>query len=156
MAGFSKTIGAALVWGLLAQGAAACVVPQGAPQAAQELLRWMNSERQSRGLRPFAASGPLDQAARTQACDMAKHNYFAHSRPGAPDLRRRIRQTGYPLRGGNENLAYTRQLNAQTTAGIWRNSPPHWAAIIEPSNRDVGISIVSGNGRIYWVMVAAR
>lgn len=156
MTGIGKAVAAVLVWAVFATGAAACSSPQGAAQAAKELHQWMNSERQARGLRPFAASGALDQAARTQACDMAKHNYFAHSRPGAPDLRQRIRQTGYPLRGGNENLAFTRQVNAQTAADIWRKSPPHWSAIIDPSNRDVGISIVSGNGRVYWVMVAAR
>lgn len=151
-----KSLFAALIWAMGSAGAMACSVPQGAAKAAAELHQWMNAERKARGLRPFSASAALDKAAQTQGCDMARNNYFAHSRPGAPTLRQRIKQTGYPLRGGNENLAYTRQLRAQSAAEIWRNSPKHWEAILDASNRDVGISVVSGNGKIYWVMVAAR
>lgn len=144
------------VFGLLPSGAAlACTIPQGANAAKAELHAWMNAERKARGLRPFTASAPLDQAAQAQACDMAKHNYFAHARPGGPSLRARVKATGYPLRGGNENLAFTRQINPKTTAEIWRKSPAHWAAIIDPANRDVGISLASGQGKVYWVMVAA-
>lgn len=153
----SKTLlQAGLVWAMTAASAMACSAPQGAAQAIAELHQWMNSERKARGMAPFAASSALDQAARRQGCDMVQHNYFAHSRPGGPSLKQRIKETGYPLRGGNENLAYTRQVRAMTTAEIWRNSPKHWEAIINPSNRDVGLSVVAGNGKVYWVMVAAR
>ena len=48
------------------------------------------------------------------------------------------------------------QSDLYAAATIWRNSPPHWAAIIDPSLKEIGISITLGDGKIYWVMDVAR
>ena len=145
-----------LLWLAMASGAFACTVPAEAGRAEQELFAWINSERQARGLTLLRPSGQLAQAAKAQSCDMARHGYFAHSRPGGPSLKTRINATGYTLRAGNENIAYTRRLDAMSVAKMWKNSPPHWGAIIDPGFRDVGLAIATENGKIYWTMVAAR
>lgn len=149
-------VGAALVAGSAGLVRADCAVPEGAAAQEQALLGWINAEREARGLRPYSRNARLDRAARFHACDMVDHNYFNHSRPGGPKLAARIKATGYRPKSANENIAYARHPAATTAAEIWRNSPPHWAAIIDPSFRDIGIALTSGNGKVYWVMEAAR
>lgn len=141
---------------MLAGSAAACAVPQGAATARAALLAQINAERAAKGLAAYRPSEALDQAARTQACDMAIHGYFAHERPGAPQLGARVQATGYALRAAGENIAYTSQLDPGTVGRLWKQSPPHWAAIIDPEHRDIGLALAAGGGRIYWVMVVAR
>lgn len=150
-----------LVWFLLATGVAAseagrCVAPAGAAQTAAQLLERINAARAARGLAGYAPSAQLGQAAQVQACDMAVHGYFAHARAGAPGVAQRIKATGYRLRAGNENLAYTRQLAPESVMQIWQQSPPHWAAVLDTGYRDIGVALAQGAGRIYWVMVVAR
>jgi hypothetical protein len=87
---------------------------------------------------------------------MADHDYFGHSRPGAPGLGARIKATGYALRAGAENLAYTTELDFAGVGRMWQQSAPHWAAIIDPGHQDIGLAVVTGGGRNYWVMVVAR
>jgi uncharacterized protein YkwD len=88
---------------------------------------------------------------------MARHGYFNHSRPGGPKLGTRIKATGYKLKAGNENLAYSRQQAVSSAAAIWRNSPPHWHAVIDPTLKEIGVSVaLDRQGRVLWVMNVAR
>lgn len=137
-------------------GAAQCERPQDAAIWEKALFNWVNSERKTRGLKPFRHDGKLQKAARFQACDMVEHNYFAHSRRGGPSLKERIKGAGYPLKAASENLAYTRQPDPGTVAEIWRNSPQHWGSMIDSNLTEAGISIATGNGKIYWVMAMGR
>lgn len=144
------------VWVMLAGAAFGCEVPRGAVAAQARLLGWINAERTARGLDAYRESLNLAMAARTQACDMAEHGYFGHARPGAPGLGQRIKLTGYALRAGAENLAHTRTLDAETVGRMWKASPPHWRAIIDPGHRDIGLAMATAGGRVYWVMVVAQ
>lgn len=158
----SALLSAALVtlFALTAQGEASstrgCAKPASAAALEDGLLDWINAERAQRGLRPYERVRQLDRAAESHACDMAIRGYFAHKRPDGPDLRARIKATGYPLKAGNENLAFSRQEAVSSAATIWRNSPPHWAAIVDKSLTQIGISVTRGDGRVYWVMNVAR
>jgi uncharacterized protein YkwD len=120
------------------------------------MLEWINQQRAERGLKPYKRSGVLDRAAEFHACDMAKYDYFAHSRSGGPKLGSRMKAAGYRLKAGSENIAYTQQKKVSSAASLWRNSPPHWHAIIDPTMRDIGLSVVNDEGRILWVMDVGR
>lgn len=133
-----------------------CERPSDAAVWEKALLNWVNSERKALGLPAFRANGSLKRAALKQACDMALNSYFAHSRPGQPKLKERIKSAGYHMRVGFENLAYTRQPDPGTVAEIWRNSPDHWNAMTSPDYADAGVSIATGGGKIYWVMDMGR
>lgn len=133
-----------------------CAGPSNAQQLEADLLTWINEQRADHGLHPLKRSGKLDRAAEFQACDMSSRDYFAHKRPGGPVLMQRITSAGYRMKEAHENLAYTRQAAASSAASIWRNSPVHWQAIIHPGMRDVGLAVIQGNGKIYWVMEAAK
>jgi uncharacterized protein YkwD len=148
----------ALLLALAAPAAqAACPQPENAKALAAEVVAWVNAERTARGLAPYRRNAKLDKSAAFQACDMYRHGYFNHSRPGGPKLGTRIKATGYRLKAGNENLAYSRQRAASSAATIWRNSPPHWHAVIDPSLKEIGVSVAfDQEGRVLWVMNVAR
>src|SRR5690349_5253801 len=63
--------------------------------AAQALVCLVNAERTSRGLRPLRFDGDLAQAARKQAGDMARRDYFSHISPGGKSAGDRVREAGY-------------------------------------------------------------
>lgn len=136
----------------MAPALAACEHPKDAAIWEKALLTWVNGERKAIGLPSFRQSAKLKKAALQHGCDMVDHDYFAHQRRGGPDLRARIKGVGYSMRFAGENLAYTRQPDPGTAAEIWRNSPVHWNAMLNPDYTEAGITIVTGNGKYYWVM----
>ena len=133
-----------------------CPAPAGSDAEVAALFAWINEARAENGLRPLRPSAQLDAAAATHACDMAANAFFAHARPGAPDRRARIKASGYPLRSGNENLAFHTTFSGRLVGEMWRRSPLHWAGLLSTDNRDVGLAVAEGRGTYYWVMVAAR
>jgi uncharacterized protein YkwD len=135
---------------------AACGSMKEASALEAGMLDWINEQRAERGLKPYKRSTVLDRAAEFHACDMAKYDYFAHSRSGGPKLGSRMKSAGYRLKAGSENIAYTQQLKVSSAASLWRNSPPHWHAIIDPTMRDIGLAVVNDDGRILWVMDVGR
>jgi uncharacterized protein YkwD len=139
-----------------ATGVQACSTPSQAAALEAGMFEWINQVRAERGLQPYKRSGHLDRSAEYQACDMARYDYFAHSRPGGPKLGSRMKSAGYRVKAGSENLAYTQQLKVASAATVWRNSPPHWANIMDRSMRDIGISVVTDGGKVLWVMNVGR
>jgi uncharacterized protein YkwD len=137
--------------------AASCAAPEGAATLAAEVVDWVNAERTARGLPPVRRVSRLDRSAAWQACDMARYGYFNHSRPGGPLLGDRIKATGYKLKSARENLAYSRQQKSSSAATIWRNSPPHWEAVLDPRMVEIGVHVAyDQQGRVLWVMNVAR
>ena len=67
-------------------------------------------------------------------------------------MKDRVLANGYRLRRAAENLAYSHTAKVETAASMWRNSPPHWANILTSGVNDIGVSVTSGGGRVYWVM----
>ncbi|NEX46744.1 CAP domain-containing protein [Pseudotabrizicola algicola] len=134
----------------------ACSKPSGAAGLERGLVQWINQERQARGLAALRPSDKLAAAAQQHGCDMATRGYFAHRRDGGPSMGDRARANGYAFRKMVENLAHSRNASVDSAAGIWRNSPQHWANILSPEMRDIGVSVTTGGGRIYWVMKAAQ
>jgi uncharacterized protein YkwD len=153
---FGAMIGLCLTFAAPATAIASCGQFEEAAALESGMLDWINEQRAERGLRPYKRSAVLDRAAEYHACDMAKYDYFAHSRSGGPKLGSRMKAAGYRLKAGSENIAYTQQLKVSSAAALWRNSPPHWHAIIDPTLRDIGLAVVNDDGRILWVMDAAR
>lgn len=145
-----------VTWVFMAAWAAACVAPPGAAAAMADLAARINDERAAQGLPGYRAAAGLDRAAQAQACDMARHGYFAHERPGGPRLGARIKAAGYRFQAAKENLAYSSQVSAHRVMTIWLESPPHRAAILDSGLRDMGLALAEADGRVYWVMVVAR
>ena len=151
-----RVMGAAAVAVALATGGAlACAAPSGVAGLRSDMVARINAARRDNGLPALATSKALQTAATGHACDMAKRGYFAHSGPGGPSFTARIKRAGYRYRSVNENIARLPNADADAAAQIWRNSPPHWANILDRSVREVGLGIAqAADGRVYWVMNA--
>lgn len=147
---------AALIALCVPASAMACSKPSGAAALEQGVVQWVNQERQSRGLDPLRPTATLDAAAEQHGCDMAVRGYFSHKRAGGPSMGDRAKANGYRFRKIVENLAYSRNASVNSAAQIWRNSPPHWANVLAPDMKDIGVAVTTDGGRIYWVMKAAR
>lgn len=153
---FGAILGLCLSLAIPATANAGCGQMQEAASLEAGMLNWINEQRAERGLHPYRRSGVLDRSAEFHACDMAKYDYFGHSRSGGPKLGSRMKAAGYRLKAGSENIAYTQQRKVSSAAVLWRNSPPHWKAIIDPALRDIGLAVINDDGRILWVMNVAR
>jgi len=118
------------------------------------LVAEVNEFRASRGLATLAVSDTLTYAAKWMSTDMAVNNYFAHVSLDGRDPTSRMVDFGYPARAtwSGENLAigFT---NAREIVQAWINSPTHYAVLMNPNYRAIGVgravSAASGNKR-YW------
>jgi uncharacterized protein YkwD len=134
---------------------AACQPPSNGGALERAVIERINEVRRARGLAALRPSGALAEAAQGHACDMARRGYFAHERPGGgPDLRARVKSEGFRMRLAVENIARTRAADPDRTMAIWRDSQAHWANLLHPRVREVGVGLAQGGDRVYWVMNA--
>jgi uncharacterized protein YkwD len=125
--------------------------PDSLGAVAETTLCLLNAERADHGLAPLAVNERLGAAASAFAQDLVAGSYFSHTGRDGSDVLDRIERTGYiqPDREWalGENLAWG--TGALATPGsimqAWMNSPGHRENILNPSYREIGIGIVSGN-----------
>lgn len=112
------------------------------PAAEEEMLRLLNAERTSRGLKPLAVDPLLREAARAHSRDMFQRGYFGHLdlEGGTPAERLRAANARFRLAGENLALAPT----VEVAHNGLMNSPGHRANILNPSFGRVGIGVVDG------------
>lgn len=145
----------AVILGLALAGgpALACQKPGGASGIEAALIDWINAERGKKGLSRLKANGKLDGAAQDHACDMAAAGKMAHQVPGGPSFQSRVKGAGYRMRTAVENIAKSRSGSADAAAAIWRDSSAHWANILNPKLRDIGIGVATDGSSVYYVFV---
>ncbi len=151
--GMKRTTGLAAVLVLaLASGAAvACDAPDGAAGIRQGIVGWINESRRANGLPSLKVSDALQRSATAHACDMAAKGYFSHTGPGGSTFTRRLKKAGYKFSAANENIAQTQSASVDSPAGLWRNSSGHWANVLDPKVREVGVGVAVAGGKVYWV-----
>ena len=142
---------------MLAIGAAgaaqACDKPAKVAAIEAGIAKWVNAERGRKGLGRLGDSNALDRAAQAHACDMASRGYFGHKGPGGPSFQKRLRTVGYGFSAAVENIAQSGTPTADSAASIWRNSKAHWANVLNPSIREMGVGVATDGSAIYFVFV---
>lgn len=118
------------------------------PSAESEMLRLLNRERESRGLRPLTMDPTITAVARQHSVDMYRRGYFSHETPEGRTPFDRMRGGGVRFALAGENLAFARNVEIAHT-GLMR-SPGHRANILRPQFRRVGIGAASN--RRYGMM----
>jgi uncharacterized protein YkwD len=121
-----------------------------------DLVALVNSFRAARGLARLAVSDTLTFAAKWMATDMAVYNYFSHtSRDGRAPVQR-MTDAGYPgpqtYTGENMAAGY---VSASEVLNGWLNSATHYAVLINPNYRAIGVGrahSASSSYHTYWVM----
>lgn len=106
----------------------------------QEMLRLLNTERISRGLRPLTLRKDVVSVARAHSQDMFIRNYFSHNNPDGQSPFDRMEQGGVEFLTAGENLAYAP--NVEIAHRGLMNSPGHRENILREEFGRVGIGVI--------------
>lgn len=115
----------------------------------QMVLKLINDYRGQNGLTPLRVSLALTRAADWMSADMAAQNYFNHTDSQGRDPFTRMAAFGYnypSTRGENIAAGYN---DAARTFNLWRTSPSHNAAMLNPAFNVIGISRAYNQLSIY-------
>ena len=104
------------------------------------LVATINSVRALHLLPKLSIDFRLARAARFHSLDMLRYDYFAHG-----DLAGRMARFHVRGRLFEENLAWSSGvMSANVTVADWLASPPHRAALLDPSLRRIGVATPVG------------
>ncbi|HEV8536495.1 MAG TPA: CAP domain-containing protein [Candidatus Limnocylindria bacterium] len=122
----------------------------------QDLVSRINSFRAARALPTLAVSDSLTVAAKWMSADMGVNNYFAHTSLDGRSPTQRMADAGYPATATwtGENLAAGYTSTADVLAG-WIASPGHYAVLVNPQYRAIGVGRGYTSGSSYgWYWTA--
>jgi uncharacterized protein YkwD len=112
----------------------------------------LNVERAKRGVPALTRDADLDRIAYAKGVDMAAHSYFGHTDPAGITFQDRMRAAHWTTEYVAENIAFDRNEKAANLAFV--NSPGHYANMIDPNERRVGIAVITvGRGETFYVQV---
>lgn len=129
-----------------------------------DLVNAVNALRASFGLAPYSISPILMSTAQAQADFMASTGNMTHSGPGGIGLTARLLAAGYPL-AGDLSLGGFRAENitggdetmpAEAAVDRWTGDAPHLNTMVSPNLTEIGAGVAISNGRVYYVIDAAR
>lgn len=122
----------------------AWLAPEDLSAQNQQIIKYTNDIRKESNLNELKVSQRLSQAAYLKAQDMLLKQYFAHISPGNMGLTNWLSMADYPFAIAGENLAmgFT---NASDVMLGWRQSPTHYANLVDPDFQEIGVSSVAGN-----------
>ena len=141
-----------LFWSLSSSAAAGATLDS----AEQDLVTRINDFRAGRGLPTVTVSDSLTAAAKWMSADMSVHNYFAHTSLDGRAPVQRMNDAGYPAFQSytGEDLAAGYTSTADVLAG-WIASPAHYAVLVNPAYRVIGVGRSYGAGTAYgWYWTA--
>jgi uncharacterized protein YkwD len=142
-------------------GAAARAANASPGKLRSALMCLVNRKRGANGLRALKVDRKLQKAAGRHARDMVRNGYFAHQRPGGPDLTARLHRAGWRGNAWGETIAYGcgSMGSPRATLRMWMHSPPHKAIILSGSYGHGGIGVTEsapcGRGSM-WVLDVGR
>jgi uncharacterized protein YkwD len=119
--------------------------PRPRPELEAEMLKLVNRERVSAGLKPLAPDPELTEVARRHSAEMFARGYFAHDTPEGLDPFDRMREAKIRFVTAGENLALAPTLQLAHTGLM--NSPGHRANILSKDFGRAGIGIMDGGIR---------
>lgn len=121
----------------------------------EDLLSLHNQERNSRNVSPLIHNEKLDKAAQGHATWMAEQNQLSHKGKGGSSLGFRVKEAGYQMQTGGENIAMGYSTPERVVRG-WMGSSGHKRNILNSRYREVGFGYAkASSGRLYWAAVFA-
>lgn len=122
---------------------AAWLTPDLMSQESKRIVNLTNDFRASLQLEPLQESAVLNQAAYNKAQDMLVQQYFAHLGPDGKRVSSWLKNAGYDYLMAGENLAIG-FASADEVVEAWKNSPTHYANLVDPAWQDIGVGMASG------------
>lgn len=129
-----------------------------------DLVTAVNALRASFGLPPYNINAILMSTAQAQADFLAATGSMTHSGPGGIGFTERLLSAGYPLAGdlslggfraenitgGNESMP------AEAAVDRWTGDALHLDTMVSQNLTEIGAGVAVSNGRVYYVIDAAR
>jgi uncharacterized protein YkwD len=121
----------------------AWLTPEISAAQSKKIIALTNSLRRERSAPSLVENSLLDQAAYQKAQDMMIKQYFAHVSPENKDLDFFLSSAGYKYSVAGENLAmgFT---DANEVMNAWRDSPTHYANLVDPDFKEIGVAMTDG------------
>jgi len=124
------------------------------PALETRILKLVNQERQSAGIRPLSFSPQLAKAATYHSSTMATNKFFEHRGAGEAPLYDRVTASGLETDHVGENIFETSESAnaavAEECVQMWMQSEGHRLNMMSPEFEKTGIAIqTSDNGENY-------
>ena len=133
----------------------AWVTPDVATKQARNIINLTNQIRNNLDLPPLTENKLLSEAAMAKAQDMLSQQYFSHLGPDKNGLKDWLKKSGYQYLTAGENLAMG-FADAAEVVNAWTQSKTHYANMIDPNFKEIGVGIVSGAYRGYDTTLVAQ
>lgn len=120
--------------------------------AAIEAVEYLNQLRREAGLPDLVMDENLVKSAITRASECSV--YYSHTRPSGEGYPTACpSDSRYPSSTYSENILWgTAKVSPQRATQTWRDSPLHYANMMNKNHRSVGIACVyARDGKSYWV-----
>jgi uncharacterized protein YkwD len=138
---FMSTMAALVV--SLALGSAGAQASSRMDRVERAIVKKVNRIRAASGLHRLHGVRSLARSADYHCRDMLSANFFAHTSSNGQSMADRVESFRRAKRVG-ETLAYVsgRKMRAQAgrIVGMWMNSPPHRATLLDPGMRRIGVA----------------
>lgn len=112
-------------------------------EQSRKIVSLTNKIREDKGLVILKENSKLNQAAFAKAGDMLLNQYFEHTSPTKIGLSSWLNQLRYDYLSAGENLAMGFN-DASEVVNAWTKSKTHYANLIDPDYREIGVGMVSG------------
>ncbi len=116
----------------------AYVVPEVLVAQQERVIELTNEIRSREGVPLLEYTEPLAESSWNKALDMTELGYFEHINPHGKRLRDFLSEAGYSYSVAGENLAVGFS-SPEAMVEAWVESPTHFANIIDPDFKDIGI-----------------
>ena len=117
-----------------------------------ELVKLINEERNGAGLSNLKVFSALEQSAQLKADDFRLSSYYGHKSPVYGASWEMIYSFTPEARHCGEIIAPWNRTPADAFV-VWKNSPAHYAQIMEARFTHIGIGIMEGSNNGYWWVV---
>ncbi len=118
--------------------AQAYVVPEVLVAQQERVIELTNEIRLREGVALLEYAEPLAESSWNKAVDMTELGYFEHINPEGKRLRDFLKEVGYQYSVAGENLAVGFS-SPEAMVEAWVESPTHFANLIDPDFKDIGI-----------------
>lgn len=109
----------------------------------KRIVQLTNQIRQSNGLPNLTDNVNLSASAGQKVQDMLVNQYFAHIGPDQVGLIKWLNNNNYQFSSAGENLAMG-FMTAEDVVNAWVKSPTHYANLVDPSYKEIGVAMTSG------------
>ena len=121
---------------------------------AEEIIKLVNKERESRGLNKLTMDETMMSAAQVRAQE--QKTQFSHTRPDGSDAFTVFAQFEIPANYRGENLACGGISSAETVMNLWMNSEGHCANILNGRFSRIGVGVFTSGRYGYWCQLFAN